>query len=223
MQTLRSMIRWMLATGALVGGLTRAGSAQASPNFPTELADRLGMDCPPPCTICHATLSGGFGTIEHPFGIAMYDAGLRGKKTDTLGPALAALEGGGGTAGSGGSAGSGATGGSGGSSGADAGADDGGATDGGSEASGAGGSGTGGSGATGGSPAGAVDSDSDGIGDVEELRQNQDPNAPGVAIKCGPAYGCGARVEPRGRIDGIALAAAIGVALGLFAFGRRRR
>jgi hypothetical protein len=68
---------------------------------------------------------------------------------------------------------------------------------------------------------GGVDSDGDGVGDVEELRQDRDPNGPGLV--CGPRYGCGARVEPRGHTDATALAAASAIAAALLVLGRRRR
>jgi hypothetical protein len=74
----------------------------------------------------------------------------------------------------------------------------------------------------GGPDAGApVDSDGDGEGDVAELREGRNPNGPGVV--CGPRYGCGARVEPRGQLDGLTLAAALGLTALLFGLRRRRR
>jgi hypothetical protein len=48
-----------------------------------------------------------------------------------------------------------------------------------------------------------VDSDGDGIGDVKELDEGQDPNVPGQPSVCGPDYGC-ARVARVGRFDDLA-------------------
>lgn len=66
------------------------------------------------------------------------------------------------------------------------------------------------------------DSDDDGIDDLGELAQGRDPNVAGAGDLCGPAYGCGARIEPDGRLDGWALGFALGVA-GLLAARLRRR
>lgn len=185
------------AVGLAVLALFAPRAARASESFPEAIQGALGMSCAPPCTICHDSLSGGYGTVNKPFGIAMFDVGgLTPKQPETVAPALAALEGGGGAAGSAGTAGAP-------DAGADAGA-------------------TGGSGGAGGTP-GVVDSDGDGVGDVAELRQERDPNVPGAGVVCGPTYGCFARVEPRGRIDGVALSAALAVAGALILFGRRRR
>lgn len=68
-----------------------------------------------------------------------------------------------------------------------------------------------------------VDSDGDGVSDVVELRASNDPNLAGDAPICGPRYGCGARVEPRGSLDPGALALALLAAVVLLASRRRRR
>jgi len=64
--------------------LLAAPSASARPTFPKVLADSLNMPCAPPCTICHATNDGGFGTVVQPFGMLVHhllpdhtDDGLR--------------------------------------------------------------------------------------------------------------------------------------------------
>jgi hypothetical protein len=68
-----------------------------------------------------------------------------------------------------------------------------------------------------------VDSDGDGAPDVDELAAGTDPNGPGEL--CGfafPEYGC-ARVEPRGRVDGVAGLAAALTVLGGALLARRGR
>ena len=67
------------------------------------------------------------------------------------------------------------------------------------------------------------DSDRDGTPDVAELRNGDDPNSTGKANSCGPSYGCGARIEPNGRLDGVAAGAALLAAAGLIWSFRRRR
>lgn len=67
-----------------------------------------------------------------------------------------------------------------------------------------------------------VDSDGDGMDDIAELAAGRDPNVSGAGDLCGPEYGCGARVEPSGALDGHALVLALGVALVLGARIRRR-
>ena len=42
-----------------------------------------------------------------------------------------------------------------------------------------------------------VDSDGDGVGDIEEIRAGQDPNYAGDALICQPDVGCGAHIAPR--------------------------
>ena len=70
---------------------------------------------------------------------------------------------------------------------------------------------------------GPCDSDGDLVPDVEELRENRDPNVPGAGNLCGgPAYGCGARVA-RGSsdFDWVALLIAGVAAATLMASARR--
>ena len=57
-----------LAALALAGwAFLFSGSATASDEFPGVIQDHLGMDCPPPCTICHFSPNGGEATIGQPF------------------------------------------------------------------------------------------------------------------------------------------------------------
>ncbi len=48
----------------------------ATPNFPGDIQQQLGLAQPPPCTICHATNAGGLGTVVKPFGIYLQSRGL---------------------------------------------------------------------------------------------------------------------------------------------------
>jgi hypothetical protein len=48
----------------------------ATPNFPGDIQQQLGLAQPPPCTICHATNAGGPGTVVKPFGIYLQSRGL---------------------------------------------------------------------------------------------------------------------------------------------------
>jgi hypothetical protein len=80
-----------LAWPWLVAVLAFSASAHAAPDFPTLLAQQLNMPCPPPCTICHQDLAGGFNTVVKPFGRAMMAAGLS-PVDSTMAPALSTLE-----------------------------------------------------------------------------------------------------------------------------------
>jgi MYXO-CTERM domain-containing protein len=77
----RSLLLCTLALGA--------GSALASPSYPTDLQDHLKIANAPSCTLCHTTPSGGVGTAHQPFGDSIYGAGCRLEDVPTL---LAALD-----------------------------------------------------------------------------------------------------------------------------------
>jgi hypothetical protein len=66
------------------------------------------------------------------------------------------------------------------------------------------------------------DIDGDKVRDVDELGDGIDPAKPGNPSVCGATYGCGARVEPRGKVDAGALAA-VALALAAFCAARRTR
>lgn len=68
-----------------------------------------------------------------------------------------------------------------------------------------------------------VDSDGDGVGDVDELRQGRNPNQPGEGVLC-VKYGCGASVAPDANA-GIENVAAVALALcfAIFMAGRTRQ
>jgi MYXO-CTERM domain-containing protein len=75
----------------LVASLLATSSAIASPDFPDVIAQTLGTSNVPPCTICHANLSGGAGTVVKPFGQYMQQRGLAAGNTDALKKALQAM------------------------------------------------------------------------------------------------------------------------------------
>ena len=68
------------------------------------------------------------------------------------------------------------------------------------------------------------DTDGDGTTDVEELKNDTNPNPGGADLAC-PHYGCGARIapaRPRRPIDGTAALAALGTLVLLIGRWRRR-
>ena len=62
----------------------------ATPDFPGVIQQQLGLPNPPRCAICHATDSGGAGTVTKPFGIFLSSRGLRPGDEDSLRTALLA-------------------------------------------------------------------------------------------------------------------------------------
>ena len=76
----------------LLGTFALAAPALASQEFPPHIDDTLTLGYEPVCTICHATLTGGFGTVVQPFGQAMQSRGLVAGDLTALENALAALE-----------------------------------------------------------------------------------------------------------------------------------
>ena len=66
--------------------------AFASLTYPAEVADVLEMPCEPQCTLCHATIAGGTGTVTQDFGQAMMARGLTGvNNVEALDAALQAI------------------------------------------------------------------------------------------------------------------------------------
>lgn len=166
--TVRIDSRAPVVLAALVALLCVLGArpAHASPGYPGQLSKDLGLPCAPPCTVCHRDRNGGLYTVDKPFGLSMYAAGLRGQSPDGLRAAEKSLE----------------------------------------------------------STTPPTDSDGDGVGDIQELKDGTDPNSSDNANLCneGPAYGCGAHVAPRSRIDG--LGALLGALAGfVLLVGMRRR
>jgi len=68
-------------------------AARATPNFPAAIARDLQLSAPPACTVCHATNSGGTGTVVKPFGKYLVSRGLAPFDENSLSGALAAAAG----------------------------------------------------------------------------------------------------------------------------------
>jgi len=152
---------------AAVFVLLPARPASASPTYPGQLQKDLGMPCAPPCTFCHRDQNGGLYTVDKPFGLSMYGAGLRGQSPDGLRAAETTLE----------------------------------------------------------SANPPIDSDGDGVPDIQELKDGTDPNSSANGNVCneGPAYGCGAHIAPRSGVHGPgALLAALAGFVLLVGMRRRR-
>lgn len=62
-----------LATAA---ALAWPAAAHASPDYPGAVATHLSLPSAPACTLCHADMSGGKGTVTKPFGVSMRAHGL---------------------------------------------------------------------------------------------------------------------------------------------------
>jgi hypothetical protein len=68
--------------------LSVSGVAHASDNYPALVQSELALSQRPECTLCHADLVGGTGTVVKPFGLTMQDFGARGKDPTSLQRAL---------------------------------------------------------------------------------------------------------------------------------------
>jgi hypothetical protein len=58
--------------------------ARASSSYPAIIAAQPGATCAPDCTVCHATDSGGTGTVVQPFGRALVMLGLVAENPSSL-------------------------------------------------------------------------------------------------------------------------------------------
>jgi hypothetical protein len=81
----------------LATALCGACPAEASPVYPPLLANEVKKlrgktITPPPCTLCHASPTGGTGTVVTFFGTSMQGLGLRGNAPASLGAALEAAD-----------------------------------------------------------------------------------------------------------------------------------
>lgn len=80
-----------LSTALLALGVVQ--TAAASPTYPAIVQQEAAMDCTPPCTICHQTNDGGFGTVVTEFGLSQLDHGLLGgNSVDLLADTIAAAD-----------------------------------------------------------------------------------------------------------------------------------
>lgn len=86
------MMRRLHMALAAASILVTATRAQASPDFPDVIASTLSAPVPA-CTVCHATLSGGAGTVTKAFGQYLQQRGLAAGDTDSLKKALSAMTG----------------------------------------------------------------------------------------------------------------------------------
>lgn len=64
------------------------GPAFAIPTFTAEMESHLGMPCAPTCLVCHDIASGGTGTANQPFALALEERGLVTSDAASLGAAL---------------------------------------------------------------------------------------------------------------------------------------
>jgi hypothetical protein len=86
-----SAARWS-ALYLVVTLFAQPGLAIASPTYPGAIASALDVPCEPQCTLCHTRASGGFGTVNMPFGrTARMTEGLECCSPATLGETLEAL------------------------------------------------------------------------------------------------------------------------------------
>ena len=82
----------------VAAGLLLARSAGASASYSPALQDALDLPCSPPCTLCHRSREGGYGTVRLEdggpvFGHTMMETGgLSAGNTASLRTALAAVE-----------------------------------------------------------------------------------------------------------------------------------
>ena len=70
-----------------------AATLLATPDFPAAIERDLDLQAAPRCTICHATDSGGAGTVVRPFGVYLVSRGLRPFDEGSLHNALLAAAG----------------------------------------------------------------------------------------------------------------------------------
>lgn len=82
----------VVATFAAAAVLSTASLASGSPAFPSTLRDTFDLPCAPPCTICHDSLQGGFGTIATEFGRNMQLADLIPGRSDSVEQAVLKLQ-----------------------------------------------------------------------------------------------------------------------------------
>jgi hypothetical protein len=82
-------VRFGLAASLLLV-LPRMGNASQS--FPDTIKDEWQLPGDPPCTLCHQTLLGGFGTATKAFGRALIRNGATAADTNALRRALRSLQ-----------------------------------------------------------------------------------------------------------------------------------
>lgn len=68
---------WWTTRKTVLLPIALARPAAASPTYAGVVADTLGLDCTPPCTLWRLDGNGGLGTAVRPVGTALREAGLR--------------------------------------------------------------------------------------------------------------------------------------------------
>ena len=84
-------MRLFVAVSALAATLGAGSAAQATSGFPDTIVAHLGLSFMPPCSVCHASASGG-GPMAKPFGVALQERGLSPGDDGSLERALDQLE-----------------------------------------------------------------------------------------------------------------------------------
>lgn len=70
-----------------------SSAAVASPDYPDAVQGATGSPCPPPCTVCHESSSGGYGTAVKPFARSMAKVGkLDAEDSALVAPAVEKLK-----------------------------------------------------------------------------------------------------------------------------------
>jgi hypothetical protein len=64
---MRALFRLLPLTFAVLP----AAGALASPSYPVAIASELDLPCEPACTLCHTRETGGFATVNTPFGLTV--------------------------------------------------------------------------------------------------------------------------------------------------------
>jgi hypothetical protein len=88
MNARRTLLRLLLSVATAAFMLAMAAPAAAVPFFPGALAQKLGTDKVPPCSICHVCGVTGRGTVNTPWGAAMRARGLVAYDVDSLNKAV---------------------------------------------------------------------------------------------------------------------------------------
>jgi hypothetical protein len=92
MRNFRSSARRSLSFLAFGALSALAPAAAASEEYPGKIQSTLGLECAPPCTMCHDNPLGGLGTVRTKFGLAIRGTGpLDCCSPDSIPAALAAL------------------------------------------------------------------------------------------------------------------------------------
>ena len=65
--------------------------AVASSEYPKDVQELVDIPCAPSCTLCHRDMTGGYGTVSKPFGLALMSAGLSANDQQSLIDSLLAV------------------------------------------------------------------------------------------------------------------------------------